>query len=92
MLDVMHYEKNVCENMLKTIFGEKDIVVVRRDMQEASIRPKLWLLQIPNGSYIKPMAPYVMTKQEKKALLQIIKNLKVHLAMLQPCETRLKNI
>jgi hypothetical protein len=26
-LDVMHYEKNICENMLKTIFGEKDIRV-----------------------------------------------------------------
>jgi hypothetical protein len=35
-LDVMHCEKNVCENMLKTIFGEKDIMVVKRDMQEAS--------------------------------------------------------
>jgi len=66
-LDVMHHEKNVCENMLKKIFGEKGTVVVRKYMQEVVIRLELWLLQIPNGSYIKPVAPYVMTKQEKKA-------------------------
>jgi hypothetical protein len=27
---MMHFEKNVCENMLETIFGEKDTVVVRK--------------------------------------------------------------
>ncbi len=63
----MHYEKNVCENMLKKIFGEKNTVVVRKDMQEVGILLKLWSLQIPNSNYIKPMAPYVTTKQEKKA-------------------------
>jgi hypothetical protein len=76
MLDVMHYEKNVCENMLKTIFGDKDTMATRKDMQEANMQPKLWLQQIPNGNYIKLMAPHVTTKQEKKAFLQTIKNLK----------------
>lgn len=27
-LDVMHFEKNICENMLKVIFGEKGMVDV----------------------------------------------------------------
>jgi hypothetical protein len=39
ILDVMHCEKNVCENMLKTIFGERDIMVVIKDIQEVSIQP-----------------------------------------------------
>jgi hypothetical protein len=72
----MHYEKNVCENMLKTIFGEKNIVDVRKYMHEVGIWPEFWLQKIPNGSYIKLVALYVMIKQEKKAFLQIIKNLK----------------
>ncbi len=36
-LDVMHYEKNICENMLKVIFGETDTIVVRKDMWEVDI-------------------------------------------------------
>jgi hypothetical protein len=39
MLDVMHCEKNICENLLKTICGEKDTVAIRKDMQEISIHP-----------------------------------------------------
>jgi hypothetical protein len=27
-LDVMHCEENICENMIKVIFGEKDTIVV----------------------------------------------------------------
>ncbi len=60
-LDMMHYEKNVCENMLKTIFGEKDTMVVRKNMLEANIWSKFWLQQIFNGNYIKVVTPYVMT-------------------------------
>ncbi len=74
MLDVMHYEKNVCENMLKTIFGDKDTVTARKDMQEANMQQKLWLQQIPNGNYIKLMAPYVMTKQGLLANYQKLEN------------------
>lgn len=47
-----------------------------KNMQEVNIWSKLWLQQIPNGNYIKVVAPYVMTKQEKKAFLHIIKNFK----------------
>jgi len=36
-LDVMHYEKNMCENILKTIFGIKDMVVVQKDLKECRI-------------------------------------------------------
>jgi hypothetical protein len=33
----MHCEKNICENLLKTIFGEKDIVVVQMDLEEMTV-------------------------------------------------------
>jgi hypothetical protein len=36
-LDVMHYGKNMCENILKTIFGIKDMVVVQENLEECRI-------------------------------------------------------
>ncbi len=60
-LDVMHCEKNICENMIKTIFGEKDTMALRRDMEELGIQPQLWSQQTVNGSYIKPIVTYVIT-------------------------------
>ncbi len=42
-LDVMHYEKNMCENILKTIYGIKDMVVVQEDFKECRIQSHLWL-------------------------------------------------
>jgi len=36
-LDVMHCEKNVRENMIKVIFGEKDTIDVHKDMEEVGI-------------------------------------------------------
>jgi hypothetical protein len=33
----MHCEKNVYENMIKVIFGEKDTIVVHHDMEEVGI-------------------------------------------------------
>jgi hypothetical protein len=72
----MHCEKNVCDNLLKAILGEKDFVVIQKDMEELGIRPKLWVQQMANGSYMKPKAPYVMTNEEKDVFLQTIKKLK----------------
>lgn len=68
-LDVMHYEKNVCENMIKVIFGEKDTIDVHKDMEEVGIWLQLWLQQMPNGFDIKPIAAYVMTYEKKKVFL-----------------------
>jgi len=36
-LEVMHCEKNLCENVLKTIFGAKDTLVVQRDFKDYGI-------------------------------------------------------
>lgn len=86
MLDVfneVHIKRNALweEHMwkpLKTIFGEKDTMVVRRDLDEMGIWQKLCLQQIVNGGpFLKLHAPYVLTKEEKKIFLKIILNLKL---------------
>ena len=41
VLDPMHCEKNICENVMKTIWGQKDILKSRLNLQEANIRPNL---------------------------------------------------
>ncbi len=67
-LDVMRSEKNLSENMLKTIFGRKAKVAVWKDimMEEVGIRVELWLQQIPKGSFKIPIALYVLTKKARK--------------------------
>ena len=42
-LDVMHCEKNLCENIIKTLFGETDYPRGRLDLKDMGIRPDLWL-------------------------------------------------
>jgi hypothetical protein len=37
ILDVMHNEKNKCKSIIKIIFGEKDIMVIHINMEEAVI-------------------------------------------------------
>ena len=78
-LDVMHCEKNVCENIMKTLFGEKDTAAVRNDMREVNIRPNLWLQPSDSarvGEVIKPPAPYCLTEVEKVEFIDIIRKLK----------------
>lgn len=43
VLDVMHCEKNLFENFLRTTMGEKDMPDVRADMQVRGMRPHLHL-------------------------------------------------
>jgi len=55
----MHIEKNVYENMIKFIFGLKDIVKVQRDMEVCEIRKHLWLKRDPQrpSKIFKHVAP-----------------------------------
>ena len=62
--DAMHVEKNVCENVVKTIIGEKDTIASRRDMEATGVREELWLVKTTSArrktKVIKPVAPYVL--------------------------------
>jgi hypothetical protein len=76
-LDGMHCEKNICENLLRTLFGETDNAKSREDMRARGIRPHLHLQRNPDGhSYFKPDAPYVFTKQDQTEFLTTLRELK----------------
>jgi hypothetical protein len=73
----MHCEKNLCENMIKTIWGIKDTLKVLLDLQEENIRSHLHL--VPGrrtGCLILPTTPYVLKREEKKIFVGIIQGLK----------------
>ena len=78
VLDVMHCEKNITENILKTTFGEKDNPSVRADMQARGIRAHLHLE--PTGPsqdrFYMPDAPYVLSATDQARVLRVLKNLR----------------
>jgi hypothetical protein len=78
VLDVMHCEKNLAENILRTTFGEKDSPAVRADMQARGIRPHLHRQPLgPNhDKYYMPDASYVLSAEEKAKVLQVLKSLR----------------
>ena len=78
VLDVMHCEKNLAENILKTVMGEKDTPAVRVDMQARGIRPHLHLrTRGENHDQLHmPHASYVLTPDDKAKVLRILKNLR----------------
>jgi hypothetical protein len=75
----MHIEKNVYESLIKFIFGLKDIVKVRRDMEVCGIREHLWLKQDPQrpGKIFKHVAPYVLRPEELQTFMNRLASLKV---------------
>ena len=77
VLDPMHCEKNICENVMKTIWGVRDTLKARLDLKEANIRPHLHPLPGRKPGYVVlPTAPYVLSKEEKAKFIDTIRNLK----------------
>ena len=75
-LDVMHIEKNICENLLGTILGirskSKDNTNARLDLADLNIKPELQLQ--PNGDdYDMPAARYTLNKQKKTKFCDFLK-------------------
>ena len=67
----MHIEKNVAESVLKFLFGDKDTLDSRRDLEQLGIRRELWLRPRQNRqTFVKPQAPYVFSEEEKKLFLE----------------------
>ncbi|KAL4275106.1 hypothetical protein AHAS_Ahas20G0074000 [Arachis hypogaea] len=73
-LDVMHIEKNVCDNIVFTIMNEKakskDHIKARRDLQSMRIKHDLWPQE--DGKYLS--AIFTMTNSQKELFLRTIKN------------------
>ena len=79
-LDVMHIEKNVCDNLLWTLLNvagkEKDNLNARLDLQEMGIRKALHPQQAGNKFYLPPSC-FTMDNGEKDAFCALLKKLKV---------------
>ena len=78
LLDVMHCEKNVCDNILRTFMGDKDNAVVRIDLQQRGIRLQLWLQRRERnaGRFWQPDALYVLSAVDKKEFLDTFKSIR----------------
>jgi hypothetical protein len=81
LLDVMHCEKNLCENLTKTVLGMKDSYGSREDMRKLGIREDLWLGPARNNreNFYMPGAPYILRGNERTRVMDIIRNLKTPL-------------
>ncbi|KAG8485401.1 hypothetical protein CXB51_021699 [Gossypium anomalum] len=79
-LDVMHIEKNVCDNIVGTLLnlsrGGKDNIKARKDLQDMGIRSYLHP-KMRNGKEYLPQACYTLASKERDIFLSILKNLKV---------------
>lgn len=80
-LDVMHIEKNVCDNIVGTLLNmegkSKDNLKSRLDLQRLGIRRELHPQELPNGKFLLPPACYTMSNGEKDQMLQVLKSVKV---------------
>jgi hypothetical protein len=79
-LDVMHIEKNICENILCTLLNvpgkTKDTHNARLDLYDMGIRHHLHLQEKGNNSVSAPPAPYVLGKQQRVKFCKFLKGIK----------------
>ena len=73
----MHIERNVSDNLLRHLFGEKDSLETRRDMEQAGVMHHLHLRLGPSGNYMKPKAPYTFSESEKSDFLSRVSSTRV---------------
>ncbi|XP_021724321.1 uncharacterized protein LOC110691691 [Chenopodium quinoa] len=81
-LDVMHIEKNVCDNVLGTLLDiprkSKDHHKARLDLQELGIRQELHPVDAGDKQYVLlPKASFSMTKEEKSIFCSVLKKAKL---------------
>ena len=79
-LDVMHIEKNVCQNIIGTLLKIplkiKDGLNSRLDIKDMGIRCELAPRFEPNQTYLPPTC-YTLSRMEKNVFYQTLANLKV---------------
>ncbi|KAJ0492169.1 putative Transposase-associated domain-containing protein [Helianthus annuus] len=78
-IDVMHVEKNVCENVLGTLLNiegkTKDTDKARLDLEDMNIRKELHLVR-KNDHWVKPHASYVLTRDERKQFCNLLSSVR----------------
>jgi hypothetical protein len=79
-LDVMHIEKNVCQNILCTLLNilgkTKDTHNARLDFHDMGIRPELHLQRNGNTTCKAPPAPYVLGTKQKVEFCKFLRDIK----------------
>ncbi|XP_029130026.1 uncharacterized protein LOC114916771 [Cajanus cajan] len=80
-IDVMHTERNVFMNVFNTVMDingrTKDTNNARLDLAEICNRRELELKDVGRGKLIKPKATYALTKSQRVAICQWVKELKL---------------
>ena len=80
-LDVMHVEKNVCDNILWTLLNvdgkSKDNIKARRDLENMGIRKALHPKSLSDSKVYLPPACFTMSKSDKDIFCKVLKNIKV---------------
>ena len=79
-LDVMHIEKNVCDNILATILDmekRRDGVKSREALKELGIKKELWLKHNSKGELLMPHASYSMSPKEIDRFLKVVHKIRV---------------
>ncbi|XP_019241074.1 PREDICTED: uncharacterized protein LOC109221072 [Nicotiana attenuata] len=79
-LDVMHIEKNVCDNLIYTLLDlgkkSKDNSEARLDLKEMKIRPSLWPQYRASGKAYLPPTFFTMSQKEKELFYEVLQNAK----------------
>ncbi|XVE92524.1 hypothetical protein REPUB_Repub01dG0104600 [Reevesia pubescens] len=80
-LDVMHVEKNVCDNILGTLLNidgkSKDNLKSRLDLKKLGLRSDLHPVELSKEKFLLPAACYTMSPTEKEQMLGVLKGTKV---------------
>ncbi|XP_020266413.1 uncharacterized protein LOC109841901 [Asparagus officinalis] len=79
-LDVMHIEKNICDNLLSTLLQDgkksKDDLRARQDLNALNIRHDLQAQEVANGKFDLPSARITMSKVEMQRFCEVLKSVK----------------
>ncbi|KAG8479387.1 hypothetical protein CXB51_029118 [Gossypium anomalum] len=80
-LDVMHIEKNVCENIIGIVLNvdgkSKDNLQSLLDLVDMRIQRDLHPQVLPNGKYRLSLSIFSMSKKEKEVFCMVLKDIKV---------------
>lgn len=89
----MHCEKNLCENILKTLLGLNDSPGSRVDVEDLQIRNEIWLQprRRQQEEYYMPAAPYVLQANERREFVDIISNIRTPTNYVGSIHKRLKD-
>ncbi|XP_062118652.1 uncharacterized protein LOC133832303 [Humulus lupulus] len=81
-LDVIHIEKNVCDNIIGTLLDiegkSNDTLKARKDLKNLNIREELWLKKDPSNNKLeKPYASYTLMREECKDFCKFIQSVRL---------------